>query len=121
MIERKGVFSQNAGNLGRQWTQCPPKPPLKILLNHEHFKGKKGRNLSESLRWGLRDVVIPCPDLRTDSWTSCDLPLKVILFTQFVLEIMEGEARGEISSSVNNLFFILTSFIYGKNQKVVGG
>ena len=55
--------------------------------------------------------------LRTDSWTSRDLPLKVILFTQFVLEIMEGEAREEISSSVNNLFFILTSFIYGKNRQ----
>ena len=25
MLERKGAFNQNAGNLGRWWTQHPPK------------------------------------------------------------------------------------------------
>ena len=34
MAERKGAFHQNAGSLGRWWTQQHPQtnPPLKILL-----------------------------------------------------------------------------------------
>ena len=118
MVERKGAFNQNTGNLGRWWTQCPPKPPLKILLSHEGFKGKKGSNLVSTTEMGAQSHSHT--PLCTDSWTSRDLPLKVVLFTQFFLEIMEGEAREEISSSVNNLFFFLTSFIYGKNQQGSG-
>ena len=53
--------------------------------------------------------------------TSCDLSFNTILFTQFVHEITEGEAREEIRSSVNYLFFISASLIYGKNQQIRQG
>ena len=43
--------------------------------------------------------------------TLCDLPLDAVLFTQFACEITEGEAKEEIWSSVNYLFFIFTSLI----------
>ena len=54
--------------------------------------------------------------LRADLSTPCDLSLNAILFTQFVHKIAEGEAKEEIWSSVNYLFFISTSLIYGKDQ-----
>ena len=47
--------------------------------------------------------------------------LDTILLTQFVHEITEGEAREEIWSSVNYLFFISTSLIYRENQQVRQG
>lgn len=53
--------------------------------------------------------------------TPCDLILDVILVTQFVPKITEGEAKKEILSSVNCLFFISTSLIYGKNPQVRQG
>ena len=37
LIERKVAFKPNACNLGRRWTQHPPKPYLKFLLSHESF------------------------------------------------------------------------------------
>ena len=45
-----------------------------------------------------------------------DLSLDAILFTQFVHKITEEEAKKEIWSSVNYLFLIFTSLVYGKNQ-----
>ena len=57
--------------------------------------------------------------------TSCDLSFDAIcsysLLTQFVREVTEGEAREKIWSSINYLFFISTSLIYGKNQQVRQG
>ena len=47
--------------------------------------------------------------------------LDALLFTQFVDEVTEGEAREEIRSSVNYLFFISTSSIYRKNQQIKSG
>ena len=47
-----------------------------------------------------------------------DLSLDAILFTQFVHKITEEEAKEEIWSSVNYLFLIFTSLVYGKNQHV---
>ena len=52
---------------------------------------------------------------------SCDFSLDALLFTQFVLEVTEGEAREDIWSSVNYLFFLSTSLLYGENQKVRQG
>ena len=52
-VDRKVAFNQNAGNLGKRWTQHP-----QILLGNEDFKGKKGRNLSWSLRWGWGGAVV---------------------------------------------------------------
>ena len=40
------------------------------------------------------------------------------LVTQFVREITEGEAREEIYPSVNYLFFISTSLIYERTDKL---
>lgn len=50
--------------------------------------------------------------------TSCGLSLVAILFTQFVPEITEEEAREEVWSPAGYLIFISTSLIYGKNQQV---
>ena len=50
-----------------------------------------------------------------------DLSLDAVLFTQFAGEINDAEAREEIWSSVNYLFFISTSLIYGKNQWIRQG
>ena len=63
---------------------------------------------------GVRVVHHPalCAGLLT-----CDFSLDATLFTQSVHEITEGKAREEIWSSVNYLFFISTSLIYGKNQE----
>ena len=44
--------------------------------------------------------------------TSRDFSLDALLFTQFVRKTTEREAREEIWSSVNYLFFISTSFFY---------
>ena len=49
--------------------------------------------------------------------TSCGLSL-VAIFTQFVPEITEEEAREEVWSPTGYLIFISTSLIYGKNQQV---
>ena len=68
------------------------------------------------------------PSLRAGLATSCGLCLDIFLFTQFVRmvffffhEVTEGKAREETWSSVNYLFFISTSLIYGENQKVKQG
>ena len=47
--------------------------------------------------------------------------LNAILFTQLVREITEGEAREEIWSFVNYLFFMFTSLIFGKKQQIRQG
>ena len=55
--------------------------------------------------------------------TSYDFSVDALLFTQSVHEMTEGEAGEgeageEIWSSVNYLFFISTSLVYGKNQQL---
>ena len=57
-----------------------------------------------------------CPPLPSALSTSCGLSLVVILFTQFVLKITEGEAGEEVWSPAGYLIFISTSLVYGKNQ-----
>lgn len=47
-----------------------------------------------------------------------DSSFDAILFTQFIHQITEGEAREEIRLAVNYLFFTSTSLIYGKNKQV---
>ena len=47
--------------------------------------------------------------------------LDAFLFTQSVHEMTEGEAREEIWSSVNYLFFISTSLIYRRSQHIRQG
>ena len=51
--------------------------------------------------------------------TSRDFSLDALLFTQFIREITEREAREEIWSTVNYLF--TSTLIYGKNQQVRQG
>ena len=47
MVEKKVAFNQNAGNLGRRWTQHSPKNNLqRFCLAMKTFKGKQGSNLS---------------------------------------------------------------------------
>ena len=69
--DRKEIASnQDASNLGGWWSWHPPSPPPMILLDHECFKGKKRRHLSESWRWGVRVVSSPagCRLLCCPSW-----------------------------------------------------
>ena len=47
-----------------------------------------------------------------------DSPSDAILFTQFIHQITEAEAREEIRLAVYYLFFTSTSLIYGKNKQV---
>ena len=66
----------------------PQKPPTKILPGLEIFKGKQGRNLSSSLRWGSGLPSSPsCAGLSTPG----DLLLNPIFFTYFVQEITVGK------------------------------
>ena len=66
----------------------PQKPPPKILPGLEIFKGKQGRNLSSSLRWGSGLPSSPsCAGLSTPG----DLLLNPIFFTYFVQEITVGK------------------------------
>ena len=51
LIEREVAFNQNAGNLGRWWTQCPPETtsedsvlPWKLLKRKE----KKSESITET-------------------------------------------------------------------------
>ena len=44
---------------------------------------------------------------------SCDLSLDAVLFTQFVCEITEGEAREEIWSSVH----YFSSFLFSSTER----
>lgn len=53
--------------------------------------------------------------------TPCDVYLDVSWFTQSLCEITEGDAREEIQSAVNYLFFISTSLIYRKNLQISQG
>ena len=113
--ERKVAFNQNAGNLGRWWTQCPPKTISEDSAQPWKFlKGK--REVISVNHWDGGSESSPSPTacrLVDSSWS-----LDAVLFTQFVREITEGAAREEIQSSVNYLFFISTSLIYGRSQEI---
>ena len=78
LVERKVACAQYAGKLDDGGLHIPHKPPPKVLLHHEVFKGKKGGNLSESLRWGSELWLSPTA---VDLSTSCHLSLDVILFS----------------------------------------
>ena len=63
----------------------------------------------------IESESLPSTTVCAGLWTPLNIPLDVILFIQFVHQITEVEAREEIWLSVNYLFFISTSLIYGKN------
>ena len=63
----------------------------------------------------IESESLPSTTVCAGLWTPLNIPLDVILFIQFVHQITEVEAREEIWSSVNYLFFITTSLIYEKN------
>ena len=97
LVERKVTFNPSAGNLGRWWTQFPHKAISEDSAQPWKFlKGKK--EVISVNHWnGVRIGDSPlCACLST----SCDFSLDAILFTQFVHEVTEGEAREEIWSSV---------------------
>lgn len=117
---KKIAFNQNASNLARWWTEHPPPAPANYLqgfcLAVKAFKGRQGSNLDNHRFGGQSRHHSPLCAGLSAPW---GLSLDVIVFTQFcptVQEITEGEARGEILSSVTYLFFISSSLIYRKNQ-----
>ena len=69
----------------------------------------------------IESESLPSTTVCAGLWTPLNIPLDVILFIQFVHQITEVEAREEIWLSVNYLFFISTSLIYGKNQQARQG
>ena len=119
LVERKVAFNQNADNLKRWWTQCPPKTISKDSIQPWKLLKRK-REVTSINHWGRRSESSPSP-------TACRLACRLvdflwssdaILFSQFIHEMTEGEAREETWSSVNYLFFISTSLIYGKTNKL---
>ena len=105
--------------MGRWWPKHSPAPtqlPLNSLFSHE--TGKESQLTTEMKGQSHRH-----PPLGT-GLTTRGLLLETCshsLITQFVWEIVEGEAREQIWSSVNYLFFISTSLIHRKNQPVRPG
>ena len=99
-------IGRGEGGLSSECQQSgdPPKPPLKILLSHTCFKGKRGNNFS-LISGGQSHGPSHCGQ-------ACQL---LVIFLQMfycaynLLEIIEGEAGVEIWLSVNYLFFISTS------------
>ena len=115
---KKIAFNQNASNLARWWTEPSSRQNhlQGFCLAVKAFKGRQGSNLDNHRFGGQSHSHSPlCAGLSAPRGLSLD----VIVFTQFcptVQEITEGEAREEILSSVNYLFFISSSLIYRKNQ-----
>ena len=94
---------------GRRWTrvhQCPPKTTSKDSAGPWKFFKRSGSNFSESLTWRVRGIAI------SHCVQACHFlcSLDIILFTQFIWK--------EIWSSINCLFFISTSWIYGMNEQI---
>ena len=122
IVERTGAFKQNAGNLQRWVDSASPRNHLwRFCWAVKVLKGKqKWSQLITEM--GVRVSTIPhcvqaCRLLRSSS--RCYLVHTV--WSQFVWEITEGDATEKIWSSVNYLFFISTSLIYGKNQQIGQG
>ena len=85
---------------------------------------KSNREVMSVCHWDRRSEWLPFPSvcrLICRLLIPHDLLLDIFLFTQFISEITKGEAKEETWSSVNYLFFISTSLIYGKNQKIRQG
>ena len=98
LIERKDAFNQSAGNLGRRWIQSPPKTtsensaqPWTLLKGNREVISVIIEIECQSCHRPLPRAVM-CAGLSTPH----DLSLGAILFTQFVHEMTEGEAREEI-------------------------
>ena len=92
-MERKVAFNQKASNLGRRWTHVPKKQLRRFCSAMKVLKGK-GEVISVNNWDGGQNHCHP--PLHAGLSTSCDLSLDIILFTQFVQEIAEREAREEI-------------------------
>ena len=109
---KERCFNQNASNLGRWCTQCPPKNHLRRFCSAmKVFKGK-GEIIWVN-HWDRESDSSPSPPV-------CRLVNYLWSFFRWyivhtICEITEGEAEEEIWSSVNYLFFISTSLIYRKN------
>ena len=112
--ERKVAFNQSQ----RSWEKADLRSPKN---NSEDctwsWSFLRERRKSSQLVFEKGARVIPATNpLHCRVLSFCDLPLDIMLFTQFVHKITEGKAREEIWSSVNYLVFI--SLIYRKNQQV---
>ena len=123
LIEREVAFNQNAGNLGEVVDSVSTK-------NLQRFQDLQRFCYSWNILKGQRkasQLIIVTEGQSLQYSPSC-IPMsrcnflwfffKCYLFTQFIHEITEGEAREEIWSFVNDLLFISTSLIYEKNQQV---
>lgn len=112
---RRGVaFSQGQWSWEKVFSS--PKTNFEDCTWSWTFWGKES-HLSSSLRKVARIIPATNP-MHARSSAFCDLPLGIMLFTQFVHKITEGTAREEIWSSVNYVVFISVSLIYRKNQQV---
>lgn len=121
---KKGKGALIKGNLGRRWTQHPPKTSSKdSAWPWTLLKGPRKRiSVDHWLNWGGRGVAIPHkPVCRLGGTSRSPSRCCHSLVTRFVQEITRGEASEEVWSSVNYFFFISTSLIYGRNQPVRQG
>ena len=113
---RKGkLLLIRVSDLGRRRTYVSPKNNSEDCTWSWSFLRERRKSSQLVFEKGAR--VIPATNpLHCRVLSFCDLPLDIMLFTQFVHKITEGKAREEIWSSVNYLVFI--SLIYRKNQQV---
>ena len=93
LVERKDAFNQNAGNLGRWWTQRPHKTtsqdsaqPWKLL--------KGNREVISVNHWNRGSELSPLPTacrLCAGLLTPCDLSLDALLFTSLFMRLLKGK------------------------------
>lgn len=97
-----------------------PKPPS-FCLAMKVFKKQQRSHLSSPLRWGVQSGHHP--SLPAGSCAGCRLLLifLYVLSSSYIWESPDGSAREEIRSSVNFLFFISASLVYGENQQAGQG
>ena len=96
-----------------------PKPP-NFCLAMKVYKEQQGSRLSSPLRWGVQNGQHPC--LPASSCAGCRLLLIFLyVLSSYIWDTPDGSGREEIWSSVNFLFFITASLIYGENQQAGQG
>lgn len=106
MLVGKNCFYQNAGNLGRWWTQSAPKTTCEDFQSSamKAFKRKKGCNRL------LTDSESPHPPLCAGLSTSCDFSLATTLFT--------GLLKGKLGRRSGHLFLLSLHFYFFERNKL---
>ena len=96
-------------------------PKTNFQESAQPWKVLKGKREVLSVNYWDRESelsLIPHPPLHARSSSSCGPSLDALSVPWFVLEITEGKAREEIWSTVNYFFFIFTSWICKRTNRL---